>query len=61
MTYQILIFFDVLLIKSESNFSGIINEIKTKYYGHKVAINQYDKCGVFERRVENSKNINTII
>ena len=38
----ILIFFDVLLIKSESNFSGIINEIKTKYYGHKVAINQYD-------------------
>ena len=28
----ILIFFDVLLIKSESNFSGIINEIKTKYF-----------------------------
>ena len=38
----ILIFFDVLLIKSESNISGIMEEIETKFCGHKIAINQYD-------------------
>ena len=38
----ILIFFDVLLIKSESNISGIMEEIETKFSGHKIAINQYD-------------------